>query len=427
MWPAVPSASDALLFAVVRQLEQSQWWRAAELETMQRKQLAALLDHAKRTVPLYRDRLSTGASRVPILTRPELQSAGTTIQSNALPPGHEPATVVRTSGSTGRPVQVLSSRVSKLFHGALSVRYHLSHGRDPSAKLAALRRVYHKPGDPNVAQPWIPGFASGPMVSLDVEHVLEDQLAWLEREAPRYVLTYPSNLQGLLRLSAARAWAPAGLQQVMTYGEALDPGLRAQCESAWGAKLIDAYSAQEIGAIALQCPEHPPYYVQSEDVLVEVLDDDGDPCGPGETGRVVVTDLHNFATPLIRYELGDYAVVGRPCPCGRGQPVLESVIGRTRNLLTLPDGRQTCPRFLTEEWAFDLGVRQLQVHQRDLESVHVALVTERKLRPAEEARIVESIAKTLGHPFEVHVDYVDEIPRDPSGKFEEFKSDLAPS
>ena len=438
VWPPVPGTSDGLLFALVRQLEQSQWWSSEDLRAMERRQLAALLDHAARTVPLYRDRFAAFGNiaelaapenfrTLPILTRTELQSAKSAIQSTELPPGHEPTTLVRTSGSTGRPVQVLSSRIGKLFHGALSVRYHLSHGRDPGAKLAALRRVYHKPGDAGTPQPWIPGFASGPMVSLDVGHALDEQLAWLEEEAPRYVLTYPSNLGGLLRLSAARGWKPAGLDHVMTYGEALDSRLRAECESVWGVRLIDAYSAQEIGAIALQCPEGPHYHVQSEDVLVEVLDADGRTCGPGQRGRVVVTDLHNFATPLIRYELGDFAIVGSPCECGRGQPVLEAVIGRTRNLLTLPDGRQTCPRFLTEEWAFDIGVRQMQVHQQDLENVHVTLVTDRALDANEERRILDSIGTTLAHRFALHLDYVDDIPREPSGKFEEFKSDVSPA
>jgi phenylacetate-coenzyme A ligase PaaK-like adenylate-forming protein len=61
---------------------------------------------------------------------------------------------------------------------------------------------------------------------------------------------------------------------------------------------------------------------------VEVLDEEGRPCAPGETGRVVATSLNNFAMPLIRYETGDTAEVGAPCPCGRGLPVLTRIMGR---------------------------------------------------------------------------------------------------
>src|SRR3546814_11153852 len=88
---------------------------------------------------------------------------------------------------------------------------------------------------------------------------------------------------------------------------------------------------------------HEVYHAQSENVLLEVVDDDGRPCGPGETGRVLITSLHNFATPLIRYELGDYAEVGSPCACGRGLPVIKQVLGRKRNRLILSDGRSGFP------------------------------------------------------------------------------------
>ena len=76
---------------------------------------------------------------------------------------------------------------------------------------------------------------------------------------------------------------------------------------------------------------------------MEVLDNHGRPCKEGETGRVVLTDLHNFTMPLIRYEIGDYAEVGPPCACGRGLPVLARILGRSRNMLTLPAGDRIWP------------------------------------------------------------------------------------
>jgi phenylacetate-coenzyme A ligase PaaK-like adenylate-forming protein len=71
--------------------------------------------------------------------------------------------------------------------------------------------------------------------------------------------------------------------------------------------------------------------VQSESVLLEIVDDAGRACAPGRAGRVVVTSLHNFATPLIRYELGDLAEFGAPCACGRSLPVISRVLGRSRS------------------------------------------------------------------------------------------------
>ena len=106
---------------------------------------------------------------------------------------------------------------------------------------------------------------------------------------------------------------------------------------------MDTYSSQEVGVIAIECPQGDGYHAMSEGLVVEVLRDDGEPCAAGETGHVVVTDLTNFATPLIRYDLADLAEAAGPCACGRGLPRIRRILGRERNLLRLPDGRRFWP------------------------------------------------------------------------------------
>ena len=194
-----------------------------------------------------------------------------------------------------------------------------------------------------------------------------------------------------------------------TFGEVLEPRARDACRAAWGVPLVDMYSSQEVGYIALQCPEHETYHVQSENLLVEIVDDDGEPCRPGEVGRVVVTTLHNFATPLLRYELGDFAEVGEACPCGRGLPVLTRVLGRQRNMLTLPDGDQRWPNIRDpSEFASAGGpalppLQQFQVVQRSLTALEVLLVCPRALGADEEDVMRGYLAATLGHVFDVIV------------------------
>src|SRR6185437_16003324 len=160
---------------------------------------------------------------------------------------------------------------------------------------------------------------------------------------PHYLLSYPSNSRALARYAQREKIRLPGLRAVHTYGEPLTPDVREACREAWGVPAIDVYSCEELGFVALQCPRHEHYHVQSESVLVEILDEDGLPARPGEIGRVVLTSLHNFAMPLIRYAIGDYAEVGAPCPCGRGLPVIERLLGRRRNMVTLPDGRRAWP------------------------------------------------------------------------------------
>jgi phenylacetate-CoA ligase len=159
-------------------------------------------------------------------------------------------------------------------------------------------------------------------------------------------------------------------------------------------------------------------------VILELLNADGSNCAPGETGRVVITPLHNFAMPLIRYEIGDYAEAGEPCDCGRGLPVIRRIAGRVRNMLQLPGGGLRFPRFGEYEFASVPAVRQFQVVQKTFDDIEVALVVARPLTAGEEDRLRELILENLGHSFRLAFCYRDEIPRTASGKFEDFRSEV---
>jgi phenylacetate-CoA ligase len=163
-------------------------------------------------------------------------------------------------------------------------------------------------------------------------------------------------------------------------------------------------------------------------VVVEVLREDGTPCQPGEVGRVVVTSLHNFAMPLIRYEILDYAELGAPCPCGRSLPVLKRILGRTRNLLTLPDGSRYMPKTTgaTVQASQVAPVEQIQVIQHSVELVEIKLAVARPLHPAEEQQVIGIFQEALGHPFTIQLTRVDHIPRSAGGKFEDFISHVIP-
>ena len=200
----------------------------------------------------------------------------------------------------------------------------------------------------------------------------------------------------------------------------MTPLLRRLVPDAWGVPVTDVYSAQEVGYIALQCPQGDGYHAQAEHLLVEILDEDGRPCEAGETGRVVVTTLHNLASPLIRYELGDYAVAGGRCPCGRGLPLIERVMGRERHMAILPSGERFWPSFPEEDWMSVAPIRQLQLVQKSVERIEARVAASRPLNRREERRLSDAFGAALGHPFQFDFLYVNEIPRGSNGKFEDF-------
>ncbi len=442
VWPAVPAAVAARRSALQQRLEQSQWWPAEALRAQQDRQLSVLLRHAAGSVPFYRERLAgvgprpgrpltpEAWNRIPLLRREDIQQAGTALHSQAVPASHRPLHKIVTSGSTGKPVEVLTTRVTRLFWEAFTLRDHRWHRRDQTKTLAAIRSVPRgRASYPRGLRrrSWGPGSASvsaaGPALLLSVETSIEKQARWLQRHNPDYLLTLPTNLFDLANHCYDQGIELSNLRDVETLGGVLQPEVRDACRRAWGVPVIDIYSAQEVGYIALQCPEHEHFHVQAEGMFLEVLDEAGRACAAGEIGRVVITSLHNFATPLIRYDIGDNAEVGEPCSCGRGLPVLKRILGRVRNMLTLPSGERVSPGFVND-WFEGFPVTQFQIVQRARDHLEAKIVASRPFTEAEEEKVGAVICARIGAPFRVSITYHDEIPRGPGGKYEDFKSEL---
>jgi phenylacetate-CoA ligase len=142
---------------------------------------------------------------------------------------------------------------------------------------------------------------------------------------------------------------------------------------------------------------------------------------------VLISTLHNFATPLLRYELGDYAAFGESCGCMRGLPTITRIHGRKRNRMIYPDGRSEFPYLGEHGQIYKLTgvrVRAFQIVQRSVEEVEVRLVTEREFTADETDRISRLFQGNFGHPFRITITYWSEIPKSARGKFEEFVSEV---
>jgi phenylacetate-CoA ligase len=446
-WPAVPGLNSRDVLSLLAELDQFQWWSADQLIEHQFRQLQKAFEHAYLTIPLYRehfesaglrcDRLLSPADwrKLPTITRKGIQVASQAMQSGQVDPSHGPLTKMMTSGSTGLPIVTVASGVVGLFWKAMTIRDHLWHGRDFTQKLAVIRQTPgtiaaapHGQHLDNWGQATLGLITTGFCELLSVASSIEEQARWLEYHCPSYLLTYPSLLLELARYFKRIGRRLPSLKQLRSFGEVLDPRTRVACWDAFGVRVVDNYSAQEVGYIALQCPDHEHYHVMAEDLLVEILNEDGQPCQPGEVGKVVVTTLHSFAMPLFRYEIGDYAEVGLPCSCGRGLPVLTRILGRQRNLLVFPDGRRRWPSIeLDPATAGSLPISQFQIIQRTLHDVEVKLVAYRPLTPDEEAMLRSHVVEWSGYPFNTTFTFVDAIPRSAGGKYEDFRSEVSDS
>jgi phenylacetate-CoA ligase len=437
---ALPSQDARAAMQFQARLERSQFLPADETLRYQLMHLGNLLRHAGGNISFWRERLRAAGladakaitleqfQALPPLTRGEVQSCGAQMQTAVLPQGHGQIHKLRTSGSTGSPVETAGTDLTATWHQAITFRSLLWACKNFAGKMAVIRQLG---GGADVAQGetlahWadevtIP-VETGPAVRLGVGQSLTRQAQWLNQEKPELLFTYPSNLHGLLRAAENGSARLPRLKQIMTIGETLELETRLLARRLWQAEIFDIYSAEEVGYIALQCPSGGGYHLQAEAALVEILDDAGRPCRPAGIGRVVVTPLFNYAMPLLRYEIGDYAEMAAPCRCGRGLPTVKRILGRRRNLLLLTDGTRHWPSFGTRRFLDLAPIRQHQFVQTGIDVIEARLVVERALTDAEEKQLAAHVMARLPAPFKISFVYVDQIPRSAAGKYEDFMS-----
>ncbi len=449
-FPAIPDARAAELLALQRQFDASQWWPPERMQEAQFRQLAVLLNHAAAHVPFHANRLRAAGidprhpltaeawSRLPVLTRQDVQREGAALHARTVPPAHGAINETATGGSTGVPVRVRKTALDQLLWNAVHVREEIWHRAAPEGDIVRLRRVPPGLTEAQIAQVWSPDgltlpdwgaplaqiWRTGRMHVLESTQAVAVQIAYVLRHRPAYIFTNPSNLRLLLAQCRDAGIAVPGLRAVWTLSEAVDDTLRALCRAVFGVPIVHNYTTAETGWLALQCPSSDAFHVQSEVCLVEVLDDAGAQVAPGEVGRVVVTPLHNFAMPLLRYEIGDRAEWGAPCACGRGLPVLTRIAGRILDVLTLPDGRVRRTDFNQYRLSKIAAVREYQMVQRSRTRIELLLVTARALTAVELAEVRAIMAEEFTEGFELDITMVETIPRTAAGKLRPFLSDL---
>ena len=424
VWPPLTGAPIEML----AQLRATEKLTHSQIRAGQLRQLQALASHAREQTAWggqYLPEKLTWESfqALPVLDRTFVQTHEQELFAAQWPAEHGMAYEVLTSGSTGTPVRVWKSRLAGALWQVVTARDHLRHRRELGLTLGAIRKLPAAPYPGRYGTSWgeaaemLGGSGATWMLNIDTPPQL--QINWLdEHDDIAYLLTYPSNLSEILRLCEQRGSRWPALREIRTVSEPVADELRTRCRETLGVEIVDQYSTQEVGYIALQRPDRTGFYELSDTHVVEVLDDDGNPCAPGEIGRVVVTPLHNFCMPLFRYAVGDLALVGEPGPLP--YPVIDRVLGRTRNLLLAPDG--------TRRWVF-LGTKglmkaaplvQIQFVQVALDRVEVRLVAERPVTTAEEHAMRAHLSPHFGDGIEFTFSYVDHIPRGAGGKFEDF-------
>ena len=364
-------------------------------EAWQAVQLQNLIAFATQRSGFWRTRIGSRHKRniklstLPVLSREDLieqvKSEGSLLQHAD---GLE-AKRHATSGSTGRPTQFFVSSMNMEYNSLRSLAQYFMEGRDLSKNKTLLQ---HNPAIPRMtlrteleeawASPLDGLFRSGRLKAIQYFHPdIAELRAELARHEIGYLVSSPRIMELLLQFSDAAFLKKSGIACWLPVGEVIDPELVGKLQS-HGIPVRAAYSAEEVGMIASECEKiSGAYHVATSNVIVEVDNSDPIRCGEHLLGRVLVSHLHSYATPILRYDLGDFACYKHKCDCGHDGPVLSHIYGKSKSLLKHQDGRVTPFNIRDNEITAIVDCSEYRIRQSGLRRLVVELATEASLSP----------------------------------------------
>ena len=365
-------------------LDETQWWPFNQIQALQRQDLTPLIHHARQTCDFYKTRLDilfrpNGSidwdrwTDIPILTRADLSERRFEIQSKHPIQSHKPFSLMKSSGSTGDPVEFFGTRFSNELSVAALWRGQQWEKMDWSRNIIAVRAENPKRKDGDYLGPWGPPWmkeaVKGKTIFSTYRTLAKSRVDLIKTHSASYI-SASSGLASALIDYLHSSGDRLDLHIVRFVGGTANSLLRTELKKLTNAEVVELYSSKEAGAIASPCPLGHGWHQNAEISLVEIVDLAGKPVAPGEMGRIIVTPLGNTATPLIRYDQGDYAIAGptEPCPCGRNLPRIASISGRVRHAFFKPNHELVFGLTLDARKALNAGTWQIaKVGQHEYE------------------------------------------------------------
>lgn len=420
-----------------RDLERSQWFSEEQLQALQAERLKSFLIRAGGQVPYYRQlfadagfdpravRSTEALLRLPTLTKRLIKAEAERLVAD----GAEKLSRFNTGGSSGEPLVFYLDNE------------RISH--DVAAKWRATRWWGVDVGDPEIvlwgspielgSQDRLRAFRDRLLRSTLLpafemsEQKLEQFISMIRRRKPRMLFGYPSAL-ALLARHAQRTGVrldDLGVRVAFVTAEQLQPEQKQQIEQVFQCKVANGYGARDAGFIAHECPEGG-MHICAEDIVVETLDPSGQPVATGAAGEIVITHMATSAFPFIRYRTGDVGVLGQQrCACGRGLPLLERVLGRTTDFIVAQDGTVMHGLALIYILRDMEEVSSFKIIQEKRDLIRVQVVPGAGWDQSSQALVVNGFKQRLGAQVQVHIETLDVIPPEASGKYRYVVSRIA--
>lgn len=414
-----------------KEFEANQWRSREEIAALQWDRLQTVLKHAYNTTDYYRSlfdaagitpadiRTPEDFAQLPILDKATVRDNRDRMVSSAF----DRTRLIKsaTGGSTGEPMRFCYDRNSYERRVAAAMRGDAWAGWRhcapefyiwgvpllPQKGMARIKRL----ADHSARRRYVAN-----TFDLSPEHI-HRIAARYNQVRPRVVVGYANALYEFARYArhaGIRLHPPHG---VISSAEKLFDYQRAAMEEVFGAPVFDRYGCREVMLIAAECERHAGLHVTVDNLYVEILRN-GRLCGPDETGEILLTDLHNYGMPLIRYRVGDAGSWKRDsCACGRSLPLLNVVEGRTLDLITTPSGRMVPGEFFPHLLKDFPAIRRYQIVQERRDLVRLRLELQLPLPETQRIQLESIIVGALGHDVRLQWEMGDKIGIPEGSKF----------
>jgi phenylacetate-CoA ligase len=417
---------------LLARLERSQRLEPDLLRNMRFGSLLKLLNHAARYVPFYQKRFADvgfdpqmvkdfdDLRKLPILTKQDIQENREALISTCYP--RADLVENRTGGSTGSPLVFYHHQERLDSRQAATLRHNRWAGYKVGCKTAILWGHQRDISLYRSFKARLRNLLIDRQLICDSGSFSEETLSQFTRDfrhfRPEIIVAYANSLGMVVDYCIDQKIELPKPRGIITSAEVLTDENRAKIESYFNVKVFDRYGSRETSVIASECEAHDGLHINAENLYLEFIEH-GHDVNPGAVGEIIVTDLGNWAFPFIRYQIGD---MGSPaagvCRCGRTLPRMQMIAGRTTDFLVAPDGRKVSGAALTIYLAAKVpGVRQAQIIQRERTTLIFNLVVDQSFNQSSLDLIREKVTHFFGESMQIVPNYVETIPKEPSGKY----------
>lgn len=240
----------------------------------------------------------------------------------------------------------------------------------------------------------------------------------LNRKKPTLIRAYVQSIYEMATFAKKNKIKVEPQKAIHSAAGTLYDFMREEIEDVFGCKVFNHYGSREVGPIASECSAHDGLHIMTDHTLVEVVNEDGELCQPGEEGEIVVTTLNNYSMPLIRYKIGDVGIMQehKECSCGCTYPKLKKVTGRSTDIFKSKEGKKIYGAYFTHLFYFIDGIKAFQVIQEELEKIVVKIVKKGEINDADLEEIEKKIKNVMGEKCEIVFKFVEDIPKTKTGK-----------